>query len=197
LPSREVGLALLDQILTSLSQVSFTWHPLGFAHAEICSENDLALRLHLWPKAKRRPQQPFWPIHTHAFHLQSTVLVGTIQNRFFFVNSNQGGSKQLYRVEYRGEGSALLATKVFAEAPVDRIQVTGPGESYEVPIGAFHSSTVPEQALATTLVRVSQHANIQPKVVGTRSGSIEYYYERSLCEQSVVRDSLESVLRGA
>lgn len=194
LPSRDTGLALLEFIVQSPLPIPFTWHPLGFAHAKILSQDQMALRVHLWPCADRRPQHPLWPVHTHIFNLESLVLSGRVQNTLYNFHSTDVGPNQLYRVEYRDGGSALIATETFGDASEYQIHVAGPGEKYEVLPEMFHSSSVEEHELAATLVRTCQQNIINAWVLGGREGRPEYFYRRSPCDPGVVLKVLRSVL---
>lgn len=194
-PSRDAGLSLIHKMLCLRDLPAFHWHPLGFAHGDVFKLDAVALRIHLWPTCQRHQQEPFFPLHTHAFHLASTVLSGTILNCTRRVTKTQSGEEQLYRVSYRLGGSALDSTGEFCRVTPESELVYDAGDTYEVPIETFHTSFVREDCLAATLVVARTVRDESPSVVGPRLGASQYYYERVRCDPRLIRATLESVSR--
>lgn len=128
-----------------------TLHPLGFLIlAQAPDGNGGYSRLHLWERARLRPEIP----HSHSGDLHSSILAGTLANTMWRATGANGtpvamvavrkDSRSARRYEPLGTG---------AIAPKSReIYVTG--QSYFIAAGAFHSSECLSD-FAVTLVRRS------------------------------------------
>ena len=164
----------IDRIASSCQPL---WHPLGFVSCVIRNESEKYItRIHYWPKSKRRPKTPNWPIHTHTYHLSSYILDGRVRDIQYRLKD--GTEYAVYSVSYSGENSEIVPTKELAsvEKLVDVFQEKG--EEYSILTGFFHQTKVPLHESATTLVVLSNFVSAKPFVLGT-PGEKTYSYERA------------------
>lgn len=133
------------------------WHPLGFVGCFLSPARDTSVRIHYWPKGERRPKQPHWPIHTHAFGLTSTVLLGAVTDRRYA--TREGANFAPYGIDYiddEGRESRLAEGNGLLEATCVEEQTYQAGASYHVPMNTFHTSDVRLDDEAVTIVTVSK-----------------------------------------
>jgi len=158
------------EILRSARAVDdVTWHPTGFVVAKVEVFERGMLRLHVWPDDDRVFGEPHWPVHDHVFSLQSLVLMGSVFSREHEVVDDPAGTMRRWAVDYgEGRDSQLVPegnpVSVRAGQPV----TTGPGNTYGVAAGRFHTSSVPEGQLAATLVATRATDRRRPFVLGPR-----------------------------
>lgn len=152
------------------------WHPLGFVSCVIdeVSSSHIA-RVHYWPEGERRVKNPDWPIHTHAYRLESLVLAGAVRDLQYRVQSGTEWCE--YSVNYYSGGSEIVRTpnEVDTFAEVDELRRSG--SRYEVPRGVYHQTLVPHEQSAVTLVLLTDHSSDAPKVLGSKLAE-RYPYDR-------------------
>ena len=186
--------ALVASLAANPDSCSFSWHPLGFIHGTVLSLESSTLRVHIWPRGRRRAQNPFWRIHTHVFDLESTVIHGCIENELYSVSDEQFSDEALYKVRYKDSESVLVATEQRVRSTLCSSQRLSRGECYELPAGEFHFSHVEEGCGTVSVVRARTTDRVQALVVGETAGHSQYRYVRSLCEdpQSYLLDIVEA-----
>ena len=153
------------------------WHPLGFVSCIIRDESEEYIaRVHYWPKSRRRPKKPNWPIHTHTYHLSSYIVDGRVRDIQYYLK--EGVEYAVYSVSYSGDNSEVLPTDKFVsiEKVVDTYREKG--EEYSVPVSNFHQTKVPLYESAVTLVVLSDFTSAKPFVLGN-PGEKSYSYERA------------------
>lgn len=181
----------LTAVMEAIPSLSFSWHPLGFVHAEIFRNDAGTRRLHIWLANDRRPKLPNWPIHTHVFDLESRIIFGEVQDTRFKVSateSNDESTKRLYEVNYSSTSSRLVPTTTLVHAVEKTRQHFVAGESYRVPAEEFHSSHVPLRNTAVTLASATLLPDTSaPLVLGdVLAPDHELVYERVPCNAATV-----------
>jgi len=161
LPLEAVALEISQRLIASEA----LWHPLGFVSATLLKDESGTLKLHFWPKGDRRSKTPDWPIHDHAFHISSRVLVGTVGSVRYEVAS--GSTHRRYSVVYSDSDSKLKPTEHLVSCREAGRAIMQAGTKYELPIGTYHENIVPAAELALTLVLKSSALYTSPNVVGT------------------------------
>ncbi|MEM7155908.1 MAG: hypothetical protein AAF799_23860 [Myxococcota bacterium] len=174
-----------------------TWHPTGFIVVRVLTDEQGALRLHLWPTASREQGQPCWPVHDHVWSLRSHVLCGTVHSHGYDVDDDAAGDRTLYAVEYGADDRSCMhrgdrGVRLSARVP-ERIEA---GQRYEVQAGSFHASQVPAGAMAATLVATTVTDRAHPRVVGPRHGPSVVPVVRPRAEPNLMLGLLEQVAAG-
>ena len=89
------------------SNIEFIWHPLGFIMGTLITEKEMRLRIHIWSKKYSKPQEPYWNIHTHIFHLKSWIISGSILNTLYEIEEVNESENCIYEVHYNDNKSIL------------------------------------------------------------------------------------------
>lgn len=156
-----------DELLRSLSLLATgvpLWHPLGFVSCTLASAPDWALKVHLWPKGKRLSKSPNWPIHDHAFRIESRILHGTLRNREYSLTP--GTRCELYRVVYENKSSGLVRTRSLTDVKLTKSTVHVTDDSYSIERSEFHNTVVSIDTSAATVVLKTNRGDSFPLVVG-------------------------------
>jgi hypothetical protein len=169
------ALAGLADALAREPPTTATRHVLGFMHIRLGEVDGHALRLHLWPYPLWPLADPPWPVHTHAWKVESFVVVGAVENLLYSVDANARGRGRLYRVEYGGTESRRVATQQVVDCTFQSRERFTAGSYYEIPEGQFHTTRTVD-AFATTLVVTGPPQPAPPLVMGDADGDPVYRY---------------------
>ena len=157
---------LLPRITTRLQRTDLppgTWHPNGFATFPITLVAGLGLvRLHAWPRGRRRVVEGHPEIHRHSFDLYSRVICGQYVERTYRVYSkkkapqhSRGDPLHAYIVAPgRVGGPDVLqeASDLVVAVPDGSSNAVFPsGSWHDVPLGVFHSTPIPVGRLCLTV----------------------------------------------
>ena len=182
---------LASEVLSRLNraiEIDATWHPLGFVRVNAQDMGDVRLRLHIWPRRNRVLQDPLWPVHTHAFELKSYIICGTVTNHGYkSVITRAGATNRLYRVIYARDYSLLEKEESRIRCEVVGKMSYNPGDTYAVPQNTLHTTVVPEETLAATLVTVSNRVDKPPLVVGDIDHPSPLSFQRKQCAPRLLR----------
>jgi hypothetical protein len=188
---------VVRRVLLSGALERATWHPLGFVHTQLESNDEYSVRLHIWPPGTRKAKSPDWQVHNHVFALTSRVLVGSVLNKTYDILDvdQRGAAKQLYEFKYSDAGSELLPMQRYVSvscASTHRYEV---GDIYNVPRGVFHESIVEGSQLVATLVKTDFSVAVAPLVLGELDlqGRRRYEYRRLPVDQADLRGWFEKV----
>ncbi|WP_143467565.1 hypothetical protein [Leptolyngbya ohadii] len=186
---------LLREIRRNPDKLSLVCHPLGFLLIKLGNlDSSSSLRLHTWLPNRRTTQNPEWLIHNHTFTLDSHILIGQVTNNVFHIDfCSHHPTGCLYSVEYSGEKSILRRTShVLACTQLSRITYTQ-GSHYKVEKGSFHSTQVPFDGLAMSIVLSSEQESTSPYVIGELGAEENYVYHRVIAAPETV-DAIFSIL---
>lgn len=141
-----------------LASLESRWHPNGFAVFHLNDHHELgSLRLHIWPDTVRVNRPGGAPIHTHAWHLCSRVLVGTYTETIYGEDSSGATSVRRY---YRGTINYLEDKNYITDPgtsllrPTIDVEVTD-GKYHEVAAGIPHETCINEGEFTATILITS------------------------------------------
>lgn len=181
-------------------KVLINWHPLGFLQFKLGKlENETSVKLHIWDDILRLTQEPAWLIHRHEWDLQSHVLYGTVSNHTFnigtFSDADISCRRHLYKVEFDGQYSKLIKTSEVTHFKLEETHCYSQGNKYEVLSDQYHSTTVEESSLASTLVVSTEKVVSSPFVLGELDGNDMYTYHRSIPDEQTWLSILNKFIR--
>jgi len=148
-----------SEVIPHLEQHAGKWHPLGFAVYPLGVDGvGCSLRLHVWPRAKRRVES-FGPnIHNHAWQLSSYVMRGKYVDTLFD-KVNVGGRDESvliyfpFQLSY-GEGGVNNLNPQGGQVALLPLEtrVVGEGKIHHIKDDVFHLPEIEETLLTATLV---------------------------------------------
>jgi len=163
--------SLLEYASTAWGSLSTIWHSLGFVHATLWSNDQLSLRLHIWPAGVRSEGEQQWKIHDHVYAFSSMVILGSITDTIVSVSVAGNSTHQIYEVEYGAEESVLHRTSSSVSTEYGRSRFMRKGETYSLPRKMFHfTSASAGQLTATIMATYNIDVNDTARVLGDLSG---------------------------
>lgn len=186
------GCVTLEELVPNLSNLEFSWHPLGFVVCKLTQEGSAAIRLHLWPLDGGRVQQPQWMIHDHLFDFTSWVLRGTICNREYDADPN-GSDRRIYRAGYEGRKSVLTKTPKTIGLRKRREYEVHAGNCYRISSGVLHESILVGQETGVTVLLTEDNNENAPLVVGDLNGKRRYEYKREPVSKTALQQLLSKL----
>lgn len=149
---------LLNNTIDGLSALESTWHPNGFAVFHLNDDHALGkLRLHIWPDSKRVTRPDDAPIHTHAWHLCSHILVGTYAETLYEkVRPGSPESREYHSavIDYLVDRDSFKTLSKAHLRPVSKIKATR-GEFHLVPAEVPHETHIGISSFVATLLLTS------------------------------------------
>lgn len=172
--------AVIDQIATTPHLHAATWHPSCFAVIPLLPRNDeLLLRIHVWPTPAPARPDPDWPVHNHTWAIDSRILCGALTDETVAVTPDPQGPRVLYTPTCTLDGEACLTrTDARVHAAVTRRATYLPGEQYHMEPDLFHVS-VPADELTATAVVMTQPSFGATRVLGDLTGGAHYCTSRA------------------
>jgi hypothetical protein len=164
-------------------------HPNGFIQLDL----EDGYRLHFFLDNAVYVRFPQTPIHTHAFVLESRVLVGEITNVEYEVAEDPQGDLCLYRA-------------MSMETPLEKVegvtysisdkkeQIVKVGEAYAVKTGVFHESLHKGDTI-TVVRKIRTDAICQIDVLCQKGQKPSESLDRKSIPEPVLWERLESVLK--
>lgn len=148
----------LDNAIDRLSALESTWHPNGFAVFHLNENHELGkLRLHIWPDSKRVTRPDDAPIHTHAWHLCSHILVGTYAETLYEqVRPGSPESREYHSavIDYLVDRNSFKTLSKAHLRPASKIKATR-GERHLVPAEVPHEAHIGISSFVATLLLTS------------------------------------------
>ena len=173
--AKDLGFLQQEEVAAHVAAANARRHVLGFVEIGLLSTEEKTVRLHLWRKGFA--SMPVWPVHDHCYALTSLVVAGRLQDRRYSVVPEPGAQRRLYEVRYGSNGSRRVRLGRRVRCIERRCCERGPGETYRVPAGTFHSTVLPaDGAAAVTIVQTGRTARERPRVVGAVDGEEVYEY---------------------
>lgn len=149
---------LLKNATDRLSSLEGKWHPNGFAVFHINDHHELGnLRLHIWPDTERIIRPDDAPIHTHAWHLCSRILVGTYAETLYEkIGPESVEASEYYSasIDYLVDKDSFSASDNAFLRPLATTQDTA-GGIHTVPAGVPHETHIEEGIFVATLLIAS------------------------------------------
>ena len=186
--------AVIDQIATTPHMHAATWHPSCFAVIPLLPRNDeLLLRIHVWPTPAPARPTPDWPVHNHTWAIDSRILCGALTDETVAVTPDPQGAQVLYTPVCGLDGEAhLTRTETRVSAAVTQRATYLAGEQYHLEPDLFHVS-VPAGELTATAVVMTRPSFGATRVLGDLSGDTHYRTSRTPVPPELVLAMLERV----
>ncbi|MEW9548543.1 hypothetical protein [Nonomuraea sp. NPDC050783] len=132
--------------------VSAVRHPLGFVCLPLEREGEEGVCVHLWSDAFAHAESTTSQIHCHSWDLVSHVLYGQVRNVHVEVaDAGTRATHRVFEVVSDAGGDRISPTRRTVRHATGLVEVFGPGDTYTLPAGRFHSSVVPEGGEAATV----------------------------------------------
>lgn len=186
--------AAVDQIGATPHVHAATWHPSGFGVIPLLPQNDeLLMRLHVWPTPAPARPSPDWPIHNHTWAIDSRILCGALTDETVAVTPDPRGAHMLYTPVCGLDGATFLTrTGARVAAAVTRRATYLPGQQYHLEPDLFHVS-VPAAGLTATVVVMTRPSFGATRVLGDLDGAEQYRTGRPPVPPEQVLGLLERV----
>ncbi|TMR11888.1 hypothetical protein ETD86_34335 [Nonomuraea turkmeniaca] len=127
-------------------------HPLGFVCLPLERNGGEGVCLHLWSDSLVHAESTTSQIHCHSWDLVSHVLYGQMRNVHAVVtDADQDATHRVFEVVSGADGDRISPTGRTVRHATGQVEVFGPGDTYTLPSGRFHSSVVPEGGEAATI----------------------------------------------
>ncbi|HET6211996.1 MAG TPA: hypothetical protein VFE14_03880 [Micromonosporaceae bacterium] len=123
-------------------------HPLGFLCLPLHRGTGLGLCLHVWLPGLGDAELTTSPVHAHTWDLTSHVVCGQVNNEL--IGIEEGGTHRICAIISEGGVDKISPTSRLVAYRVVGTQRVGPGQTYTLPAGRFHTTRTP--AAAATLV---------------------------------------------
>jgi len=157
-------------------------HPLGFLALRWDLGEGKVLRIHIWSKAMKVNQNPYWPIHDHIFSFSSLVLFGNVQNKVYSFRDSVRKSRfvQEFTVNYEEGKSILSPTCTLGELFQMYTAVQPENSYYNLESGVLHRSILRSDFAVTALATQQSTVFNKPKVIGLAADSSDKVFDRTV-----------------
>ncbi|HEY3686950.1 MAG TPA: hypothetical protein VGL93_28200 [Streptosporangiaceae bacterium] len=153
---RDLALDVLRAVCARPAGPPAVRHPLGFVCVPLHRGPDAGLCLHMWPPgaAADRADTTTSQMHAHSWDLLSWVVCGRLGNRIIAVRDEPDHpTHRLFRVVSGQSGAdELRATGRLVACVPGEEEWTSAGRPYEIPAGAFHTTSSPRHRSAASIV---------------------------------------------
>ncbi|WP_113700233.1 hypothetical protein [Nonomuraea lactucae] len=156
-------------------------HPLGFVCLPLERQGGEGVCLHLWSGTLTRAETTTSQIHCHSWDLFSHVLWGQVRNVHAEVtDTGRGATHRVFEVVSTAAGDHISPTGRTVRHSTGLVEVFGPGDSYTLPAGRFHSSVVPEGGEAATIALGRSRPGSRDLSLGPLTGGDHHVSRRPL-----------------
>ncbi|MFF7358016.1 MULTISPECIES: hypothetical protein [Streptomyces] len=146
--------AELDGIASGRRALRAVRHPLGFVCLPVLRDGADGVCVHVFSTPEAEPDRTAAQVHCHSWDLTSTVLYGRLGNRRVHIEDD--GGEPTHRVfEVLSDPSGvdeLRPTGRLVRCRSGIEHTSGPGQTYALPAGEFHTTVVPDDHPTATLV---------------------------------------------
>ncbi|MFG1944457.1 hypothetical protein [Nonomuraea sp. NPDC048826] len=127
-------------------------HPLGFVCLPLERDGGEGVCIHLWSDSLAPARSTTSQIHCHSWDLLSHVLYGQVRNVHAVVtDAGRDATHRVFEVVSEPGGDRISPTPRTVRQETGLVEVFGPGDTYTLPSGRFHSSVVPDGGQAATI----------------------------------------------
>ncbi|GII26619.1 hypothetical protein [Planotetraspora mira] len=149
---REWALGALDEVAGGLSGIAAVRHPLGFLCLPVERAGEYGVCVHIWSATARPAGNTTSQVHCHSWDLVSHVLYGQVHNvRAVVTDAGPDAGHRVFSVTSSPEGDVIRPTGRTVSCATGRIDIFGPGDTYTLQAGTFHSSVIPEGVETATV----------------------------------------------
>ncbi|MEW9531418.1 hypothetical protein [Microbispora sp. NPDC049125] len=150
--AREWASGVLGDIAGGRSGVRAVRHPLGFVCLPLERAGELGVCLHLWSATLPQARSTTSQVHCHSWDLVSHVLYGEVRNVHAVVtDAARDATHRVFEVVSTPDGDVIRPTGRTVRYAAGQAELFGPGDTYTLSAGAFHSSVIPEGGEAATV----------------------------------------------
>ncbi|WP_433509826.1 hypothetical protein ACQP2T_38620 [Nonomuraea sp. CA-143628] len=127
-------------------------HPLGFVCLPLERDGGEGVCLHLWSARFAHAESTTSGIHCHSWDLLSHVLYGQVRNVHAVVtDAVRDPTHRVFEVVSGADGDRITPTRRTVRQEAGLVEEFGPGDTYTLAAGRFHSSVVPAGGEAATI----------------------------------------------
>ncbi|GII54054.1 hypothetical protein Pth03_24430 [Planotetraspora thailandica] len=146
------ALGVLGEIAEGRSGLTAVRHPLGFLCLPLEREGDYGVCVHIWSATVRHAGNTTSEVHCHSWDLISHVLYGRVRNVHAVVtDAARDATHRVFEVTSSPEGDLLRPTGRTVTYATGRVEEFGPGDTYTLKAGVFHSSVISDEGEAATV----------------------------------------------
>ncbi|ETK36524.1 hypothetical protein [Microbispora sp. ATCC PTA-5024] len=150
--TREWALDVLGEIAAGGSGVRAVRHPLGFLCLPVERAGEFGVCVHVWSAGAAHAVSTTSQVHCHSWDLVSHVLYGQVRNVHAVVSdAADHPTHRVFAVTSTPDGDVIRPTGRTVRYAAGRAELFGPGDTYTLGAGAFHSSVIPEGGEAATV----------------------------------------------
>ncbi len=143
----------LTEIAGGRRELTGVRHPLGFLCLPVHRDGGYGVCVHVWSATAAYPPATTSAMHCHSWDLVSFVLYGRIGNTVLRVlDDDTGGTHRVFEVHSHGDVDEMRATTRLVRYQPVRHRTAGPGGTYRLRAGRFHTSALEGGAEAATVV---------------------------------------------
>ncbi|MEV4080379.1 hypothetical protein AB0J43_08825 [Nonomuraea fuscirosea] len=156
-------------------------HPLGFVCLPLERDGGEGVCLHLWSDSLAHAESTTSQIHCHSWDLVSHVLYGQMRNVHAVVaDTGADATHRVYEVVSGADGDRISPTPRTVRHETGLVEVFGPGDTYTLAAGLFHSSVVPEGGEAATIALGSGRPGSRDLSLGPLHGGAHHVSRQPL-----------------
>ncbi|MBF8189214.1 hypothetical protein ITP53_26480 [Nonomuraea sp. K274] len=146
------GQARLWALEALTTEVAAVRHPLGFICLPLERDGGEGVCVHMWSDSLAHAESTTSQIHCHSWDLVSHVLYGQMRNVHAVVtDAGADATHRVFEVVSAPDGDRIAPTPRTVRHDTGLVELFGPGDTYTLPAGRFHTSVVPEGGEAATI----------------------------------------------
>ena len=188
--SREI----LVGILQGRVRLAAVRHPLGFFCLPVIRDGDLGVCIHVWTYVVPGANVTTSTVHCHSWDLLSFVLYGQVSHALFELEDDRDGPYRVFEVVSRGDLDQLGPTSRRVRCRQRERRVIGPGASFRLTAGQFHSSGVAGGTEAATVV-LGRTMGTTDLTIGAQ-GIVDHRVRRQNCSAEETSRVVQAAIRG-
>jgi hypothetical protein len=143
----------LTEIADGREELLAVRHPLGFLCLPIYRDGEYGVCVHAWSPAVASAEATTSPVHAHSWDLVSFVLYGRVGNTLLrVIDDPVDATHRIFEVHSHGDVDEIRGTRRRVRCLTTRHGVAGPGSTYRLAAGRFHTNTVEGGTEAATVV---------------------------------------------
>lgn len=127
-------------------------HPLGFICLPVRRGGQFGVCVHVWSRELVAAVSTTSAVHSHSWDLESRVLYGHVGNSTVRIFDDvDRATHRVFEVHSAGDVDELRATGRLVRPVAERSDTAGPGETYRLAGGLFHTTVIEGDSEAATV----------------------------------------------